>query len=187
MKSTQIIFVSTFVLALTIGGCTTDKAATPNPTTQPASNAAAAPSNPDQNFINEAAKGNRAEVELGRIMSEKATDKGVKQFAQQMIKDHSTALNQLQQLAQAKNITLPDGLPREAEDLKQKLNSDNGKQVDKEYVAAMVKDHEKDVKEFQDAAQNAHDPDVKQWASNLVPKLQEHLNKIQALNSKINK
>jgi putative membrane protein len=180
------VALSSFVVALALAGCSTDKAATPT-TNQPAASTAVAPSNPDQDFINNAAKGNRAEVDLGRMMSQKAIDPGVKQFAQQMVKDHSAALTQLQQLAQAKNITLPDGLPSDAEDLKQKLGADRGKQADKDYVSGMVEDHQKDVKEFQDAAQNAHDPEVKQWASNLVPKLQEHLQKAQALDSKVNK
>lgn len=176
--------LSSFAVALALAGCSTDKAATPT-TNQPAASTAAAPSNPDRDFINNAAKGNRAEVELGRMMSQKAIDPGVKQFAQQMVKDHSAALTQLQQLAQA--IALPDGLPSDAEDLKQKLSADRGKQADKDYVSGMVEGHQKDVKEFRDAAQNAHDPEVKQWASNLVPKLQEHLQKAQALDSKVNK
>lgn len=186
MKHLTIIPVSLFTVALMLVGCTSDKAATPA-SNQPSASTSAAPSNPDQEFINNAAKGNRAEVELGRMMSQKATDRGVKQFAQQMVKDHTDALNQLQQLAQSKNITLPDGLPSDAEDLKQKLSADRGKQIDKDYVSGMVEDHQKDVKEFQDAAQNAHDPDVKKWASNTVPTLQEHLQKVQALDSRINK
>jgi putative membrane protein len=121
------------------------------------------------------------------MMSQKSTNRGVKQFAEQMVKDHSDALTQLQQLAQTKNITLPDVLPSDAEDLKQKLNADRGQKLDKDYMSGMVEDHQKDVKEFQDAAQNAHDPEVKQWASSLVPKLQEHLQKAQALDSKINR
>jgi putative membrane protein len=175
-----------------IGRCSSDKAATPDTSqsSQPSNSsatAANAPSNADQQFINNAAQGNRAEVELGRMMESKATNRNVKQFAQMMVKDHTDALNQLQQLAQAKNITLPSGLPSDAQDLKQKLSSDHGAQTDKDYVSGMVEDHQKDVKEFQDAAQNAHDPDVKQWASNLVPKLQEHLQKAQTLDSTVNK
>src|ERR1700747_648845 len=98
MKSLPIIPVSLFVFALLVTGCSTDKAATP--TSQPSANTAAVPSNPDQDFFNNAAKGNRAEVELGRMMSQKSTNRGVKQFAEQMVKDHSDALTQLQQLAQ---------------------------------------------------------------------------------------
>lgn len=79
-----------------------------NPGSSSSSNAA---NNPDQRFINEAAKGNRAEIELGKIVASNAKDPSVKKFAQMMVDDHTTALNELQQVAKAKDITLPDGIP----------------------------------------------------------------------------
>jgi putative membrane protein len=39
----------------------------------------------------------------------------------------------------------------------------------------MVKDHQKDVKEFQKQADKAKDADVKNFAANTLPTLQEHL------------
>jgi hypothetical protein len=68
-----------------------DTAARPEGYEPPSSaSTAAANSSADQEFINNAAKGNRAEVELGRMMATKAKDRGVKQFAQQMVKDIPT-------------------------------------------------------------------------------------------------
>ncbi|HZU29794.1 MAG TPA: DUF4142 domain-containing protein [Candidatus Angelobacter sp.] len=190
MKSLRILSLPLLAFIFMVAGCSNDKAATADANQPSGSNtasAANAPSNADQQFIDNAAKGNRAEVELGRMMESKATNPKVKQFAQMMVKDHTDAMNQLQQMAQAKNITLPSGLPSDAQDLQQKLSSDKGAQTDKDYISGMVEDHQKDVKEFQDAAQNAHDPDVKQWASTMVPKLQQHLQKAEAINSTINK
>jgi len=160
-------------------GCSNNRAATPDAnSSQPSSSASSSNSNTtanaDQKFVEDAAKGNRAEVELGKMVAAKATNPAVKQFAQRMVKDHTEALNQLQQLAQSKNITLPDGLPSDAQDLQQKLSNDHGKQLDSDYMSGMVEDHEKDVHEFQDAAQNLKDPDLKQWASKTLPILQQH-------------
>jgi len=39
----------------------------------------------------------------------------------------------------------------------------------------MVKDHEKDVTKFQEAATNATDADVKAYAAKTLPTLREHL------------
>jgi putative membrane protein len=180
------------VVGLISVGCSNNKAATPDSSsTQPSSSSAATPNsstnaNPDQKFVEDAAKGNRAEVELGKMVATKAKDPAVKQFAQMMVKDHTEALNQLQKLAQSKNITLPDGLPSDAQDLQQKLSSDQVKQLEKDYMSGMVEDHQKDVQEFQDASQNLKDPDLKQWAGTMLPKLQQHLAKAQAVDSKIN-
>jgi putative membrane protein len=44
----------------------------------------------------------------------------------------------------------------------------------------MVKDHKKDVKEFQKQAKSAKDPDVKSFASQTAPTLEEHLKMAEA-------
>jgi putative membrane protein len=139
----------------------------------------------DQKFVEDAIKGNRAEVTLGKMVAAKAQDQSVKQFAQLMVKDHSHALNELEQLARKKGLNVPAGLPDDAQQLQSKLQSDSGKQLDKDYMEGMVNDHQKDVQEFQDAAQNAKDPEVKQLASKLLPTLQQHLDKAKQVHSKV--
>ncbi len=143
-------------------------------------------SNPDQQFVSDAAKGNRAEVELGKMIASKTSDPAVKRFAQMMVDDHTKALNQLQQVASQKNINLPDGIPDDAKDLQTKLSSESGKQLDKDYMDGMVQDHQKDVQEFKDASQNLHDTDVKQWATKTLPTLQQHLQRAKQVDDKLN-
>jgi putative membrane protein len=182
------------VLGLISVGCSsTNKASTPDTAAQPNSGAASssssnsATSNPDQDFVTKAAQGNSAEIALGKMVAAKTKDPNVKQFAEMMVKDHTTALNQLQELAQSKNLSLNDNLPEDAKELQTKLSSDTGKQLDKDYMNGMVEDHQKDVQEFTNASQNAKDPDVKQWASKTLPVLQKHLQKAQQIDAKLNK
>ena len=174
-------------------GCShNNKAATPESSSaQPSSSAStptssAANTNPDQDFINNAAKGNRAEITLGKMVAAKTKNPSVKQFAQMMVKDHTDALAKLQLVAQAKNITLPDELPDDAKDLQSKLSSDAGTQLDKDYMAGMVEDHQKDVQEFQDATQKLQDPQIKEWATTTLPTLQKHLDKAKQVDAKVN-
>jgi putative membrane protein len=182
------------ILGLISVGCTsTNKASTPDTAAQPNSGATSASSssspssNPDQEFVTKAAQGNSAEIELGKIVAAKSKDPSVKEFAQMMVKDHTTALNELQELAQTKNLNFNDDLPDDAKALQTKLSSDTGKQLDKDYMDDMVEDHQKDVQEFTDKSQNAKDPDVKQWASKTLPTLQKHLEKAQQIDAKLNK
>jgi putative membrane protein len=194
MKQSLLILT---VLGLMSLGCNSNKAATSDKessTNQPpagaassstASSSSSASANADQDFIANAAKGNRAEVTLGKMVESKTKDPSVRQFAQQMVKDHTTALNELTQLAQSKNITLPEGLPDDATALQSKLSSATGKALDKDYMDSMVDDHKKDVSEFQDASQNAKDPDVKQWAAKTLPTLQAHLQKAEQIAAKV--
>ena len=142
--------------------------------------------NSDQQFVQDAVKGNRAEVTLGKMVASKTKDPNVKQFAQMMVKDHTAARGQLEQLAKQKNIDVPEGIPDDAQQLQSKLQSATGKEFDKKYMDGMVQDHQKDVQEFQDQSQNAKDPAVKQLATELLPKLQQHLDKAQQIDSKLN-
>lgn len=160
-----------------------DQSANQTSSASPSSTMASASS--DQKFVEDAIKGNRAEVTLGKIVAAKAQDQSVKQFAQLMVKDHTHALNELEQLARKKGLNVPAGLPEDAQQLQSKLQSDSGKQLDKDYMEGMVNDHQKDVQEFQDAAQNAKDPEVKQLAGKLLPTLQQHLEKAKQVHSKV--
>ena len=194
MKQSLLILT---VLGLMSLGCNSNKAATSDKessTNQPpagaassatASSSSSTSANADQDFIANAAKGNRAEVTLGKMVESKTKDPSVRQFAQQMVKDHTTALNELTQLAQSKNITLPEGLPDDATALQSKLSSASGKTLDKDYMDSMVDDHKKDVSEFQEASQTAKDPDVKQWAAKTLPTLQAHLQKAEQIDAKV--
>jgi putative membrane protein len=60
-----------------------------------------------QRFVQEAAMSGLKEVRLGQIALLKAQDSDVKQFAQQMVQDHSTANQKLTQIARSKGFTIP--------------------------------------------------------------------------------
>ncbi|HSN19588.1 MAG TPA: DUF4142 domain-containing protein [Usitatibacter sp.] len=132
-------------------------------------------SHSDRKFIEEAAKGGMAEVELAKLAQERASSPEVKQFARRMEQDHSKANEQLRTLAQEKGVTMPAG-PRLAENHEvSKLSKLQGRDFDREYMDHMVKDHREDVKEFGKQAQKAKDPDVRSFAQQTSPKLEEHL------------
>ena len=129
----------------------------------------------DRNFVLEAAKGGMAEVELGNLAKDKAQNPDVKSFAQRMVDDHSKANDQLKGLASSKGVQLPTSLDKSAQSEKDKLSKLSGAKFDHEYMEHMVKDHKKDVKEFEKQAKNGKDSDVKNFASQTLPTLQEHL------------
>ena len=134
----------------------------------------------DRKFLEEAAKGGLAEVEMGKLASERAESPDVKQFGQRMVQDHGKANDELKQLAQSKGVEIPTETDKSHQKKMEKLQKLNGAQFDKQYMDDMVKDHKKDVKEFQKEAKKAKDPDVKNFASQTVPTLQEHLQMAEA-------
>lgn len=139
----------------------------------------------DLAFMNNAAPGNMAEVELGKLAVKQGMSKDVKQFGQKMIDDHTKAGQELMRVAEQKKVMLPpDVLPGHKEAMA-KLSKLTGAEFDREYVKAMVEDHEKDVAAFDNAAKTGVDADVKAFATKTLPTLQMHLQMIKDIQSKM--
>jgi len=129
----------------------------------------------DRTFIKKAAQGGMAEVQLGKLATEKGSSEDVKKFGQRMVDDHSKANDQLKQLAASKGVDVPTSLNSKDDATKDRLSKLSGSAFDRAYMQDMVKDHTQDVSEFKKASQTAKDPDVKSWAAQTLPTLENHL------------
>lgn len=129
----------------------------------------------DAEFAVEAADAGLLEVQLGTMALTKASSPEVKQFAQKMVDDHTSANNELKALAQQKNITLPTTMGNEHQRKYDNFNDKTGEDFDKEYIDQMVKDHKEAIDEFEDQAEEGNDPELKSWASSKLTALRHHL------------
>lgn len=136
----------------------------------------------DNKFVKDAALGGMAEVELGKLATQKGSSDAVKQFGQKMVDDHTKANDQLKEIASKENISIPDSLDSKHQSRIEKLSKLSGPAFDKAYAKDQVKDHKKDVGEFKSEAENGSNPSIKQFASTTLPTLQEHLSMAQDLN-----
>lgn len=174
-SSTDTANTSTSVAASDTSGTTS---------TNPATSASATPvSTADQDFMQKAATGGMAEVSLGQQVSPAAKNPDAKGFADRMVTDHSKANDELKQLASTKGVTLPSDTDQEHKDAAQKVMS--AKDIDKAYMDEMVKDHDKDVKEFENASKSVKDADLKNWIDNTLPVLKEHQKMAHDIKSKM--
>ncbi|MCF2490727.1 DUF4142 domain-containing protein [Dyadobacter sp. CY347] len=139
-----------------------------------ASDTSSASAGDDAEFAVEAANGGMAEVALSKIAVDKATDPKVKEFAQQMIKDHSKANDELKTLAASKNITLPSAPNEEKQKAAADLGGKSGSDFDKAYVAQMKKDHDETVKLFEDAQTEVKDAELKAFIDKTLPVIKAH-------------
>ncbi len=135
----------------------------------------------DKKFMREAAEGGLAEVELGKLATEKASSEEVKKFGQRMVDDHSKANDELKQLASSKSVNLPNELSAKDKMTKERLSKLSGESFDRSYMQDMVKDHKKDVADFARESNSAKDPDVKQFASKTLPTLKDHLKEAEGI------
>ncbi|MBD2723088.1 DUF4142 domain-containing protein [Hymenobacter armeniacus] len=134
--------------------------------------------NYDSEFLTKAASGGMLEVELGKQVAARALTPEAKQFAQQMVSDHTKSNAELMALATKKNITLPTVLGDDHAKVLKDVTEEKGIKMDQEYLKEMLKDHQEDVKEFTDASIKASDPDIKAFAAKNVPVLQMHLDMV---------
>jgi putative membrane protein len=135
----------------------------------------------DRDFVMDAAMGGLMEVELGQLAAQKGMSDAVKQFGQRMVDDHGKANTELMTLATSKGITLPTAIDDKHRQDVTKLSAMSGADFDRAYSKMMLKDHEKDVSEFEKQSMKGTDPDVKAFASKTLPTLQEHLTMARAL------
>jgi putative membrane protein len=139
----------------------------------------------DETFAMKAAQGGLAEVQLGQLALQKASNSDVKEFAQKMVDDHQSANEKLKDAAGKENFALPVALAAKDKAEAARLNNLSGGAFDKAYMAHMVADHRKDVAEFQREAKSGQDEQIKNFAQETLPTLQEHLKLAQQTQNKV--
>jgi len=168
---TKITVISQFCISvLTVLGLTLGGVATAQETPAGKSSSVSAK---DKTFMKKAARGGMMDVAMGRLAEQKAQSEDVKSFGKRMVTDHSKANDELKKIAAQKNVKLPAKEPTVSWS------------SDKAYMDMMVKDHEKDLAEFQEEAKSGSDADVKKFAEDTAKVVQEHLDLAKQTQSKL--
>ena len=136
--------------------------------------------------MHSALEGGNAEVKLGQLAAQKGSSEDVKQFGQKMVDDHTKLGDQMKQIAQQQEISVPEGIPAKDKELEAKLNSLSGDDFDKAYIKAMVKDHQRDLAEFKKEANSGNDTSIKDAATQGSQVISEHLQMAEQLAQKHN-
>jgi putative membrane protein len=124
----------------------------------------------DRAFIEKAAKTSMSEVSISRVAASRTSNPEVRRFAQMMIEDHESAIEQLTSLAGTYGVSLPAKDPRP-----EKWEKRDAKNFDREYLEQMIDDHENVVKAFEKHAKDGEDPETVAYARKHLPKMQQHL------------
>jgi len=121
------------------------------------------------------AQANLAEIAAGKIAVEKSANPDVKAFAQKMIDDHTTGLDETKKVAAAKNITLPTAPDAAHQKMVANLQKLSGAEFDKAYIKqGGVADHAKVHAKLKKDMTSAKDADIKALVTKLEPIVAEH-------------
>jgi putative membrane protein len=137
--------------------------------------------NPDESFFKKAAEAGVAEVAAGQDAQAKGSSPAVKDFGAMMVRDHTAANNKLQSIAASKGVELPTQPGVKHKAMKKAMDMKSGDSFDKSYVKGQIKDHKDTIELLQNEIATGKDPEAKAWATQTLPTVQAHLDKVTQL------
>jgi len=135
----------------------------------------------DEIFAKKAAAGGLTEVQLGQLAEQNGASQAVKDFGAKMASDHGKANDNLKSVASKDSLTIPDKPNAEQQAMIDKLSKEKGDAFDKAYVHAMLRAHVQDRALFKEEIASAKNPDLKQFASDTLPVIEQHLDMIKKI------
>jgi len=149
-------------------------------TTPTAPGQAVQPATPQQNqedrsFVRQAAIGDMAEVQMGKLAEQRAADPAVRVFGRWMATDHALIGAILTNIVQHEGLSPPQTLDQQNQAMVQKLGGLEGSQFDRTYVPLQIEGHRKTITLFQNEAKSGESPPLKIFAARILPTLQQHL------------
>jgi len=130
---------------------------------------------PDQVFVIRATRGGAAEIELARLAEQKTRSDPVRQFARQMIRDHSQTNDALGKLAEEDGVPAPDQFDAEHRHVRDALGSLTGPEFDIEYLRMQVQNHQRMAQLMEYEIGSGADAQVRDFASGALRKVFVHL------------
>ena len=186
MRAIHIIITST-VLAVT--ACNESRRGNDSNVDEPR-NEAAAEANQDKfagqtqkdaEFTYEVVASNYGEIKLAELANQRSRNTEVKNLAQMLVTDHTTTLNELKTIAQAKAISIPVEERETAERKIDNLADKSGEDFDKEWTSEMLDMHEESISNFENRLESTEDAELKAYISKTLPVLKKHREELEAL------
>lgn len=138
-------------------------------------------SSADKRFITMAADMNMTEAHLGQMAQNNASEQGVKSFGQTLTRDHSKAYGQLLGVADAIHEQVPRGIDIRKDTEFRQLSNEKGKNFDRQFLQDEIRGHEKVLAEFKREAEHGENADLKNYAKQEIPVIEQHLHDAQDL------
>lgn len=136
-------------------------------------------------FVENSGQGNMYEIQAAELAQQKAKSADVKAFAKMMIADHTALMNEMKPLVTKAGLTPPTDLDQRRKGFLDNLRAAGPADFDKAYVDQQVAAHEETLTLLNGYAENGDNADLKASAAKAAPKVQAHLDKARALQSKL--
>lgn len=136
----------------------------------------------DVNFLNRATRANRATIALNHLAADSGTNPGVQQYAQEMISNHETAQKTLDSIARVYSLQLPTSGDTSVAVFRDSLmKMSRGRNFDTSFVGYQSRLHSYYLLDLTDAATNAKNQGLKNYASGRIPIITDFKNRADSL------
>jgi putative membrane protein len=141
--------------------------------------------NQDTRVITEAASTSMLSMELSRIAEERAVTPEVKEFARELSEEHSGVKQDLEGVAQRKQIVLPQAMSQDHQDKVENVTEQSGLDFDREYIEEIISVHRDKVDDFESLSRDSDDPEIREFAINILPSLRMQLEKAERVENQL--
>ena len=140
-----------------------------------------------QEFVTMAASSDMFEIQSSTIALEKAQSDEVKEFAQQMIDDHTKASTQLKAAVEASgdDLEVPETMMEKHQQQVEALNDASGSEFDAAYIEAQTAAHQEAVALMTAYAEGGDEAQLKAHAEMAQPIVKMHLEHVEELDGKM--
>jgi putative membrane protein len=130
--------------------------------------------------LSQLAVANQTEIQQGKAAAKKASTPTVKQFADQLVKDHKANSQQLQQLAKKLGVTLADSGAQTSTESQSasmgELEGKSGKEFDQAFLDAQIQAHEQNIDKIRNQLIPASDqPELRDYLQQTASAMEGHL------------
>jgi putative membrane protein len=139
----------------------------------------------DKEFIVKAHVGCNAVNQYAQVAESRSKNEMVKDFAEQIIKDHKQFEEQLAKAIKDQNIASVAGTEKEVREQIEKLKKLEGAELDREFLRVIVESHEQAIKCAKLQCDKGKDQSICTWAKDATPTLQKHLDRAKELQKTI--
>jgi putative membrane protein len=130
----------------------------------------------DTYFVTQTSLGTPFQVDSGRLAQTKGTTQAIRRYAQLMVSSHITVNHALLAILKNKAQVPPPTLLRASySTMVSTLQHESGKTFDTDYIRGQVSYQRVNATIYQYEIANGTDPDLRTFAQETLPKIQDHL------------
>ncbi|GAB4366866.1 MAG: hypothetical protein Kow00121_04630 [Elainellaceae cyanobacterium] len=129
----------------------------------------------DQEFVTLAYQGNNAEILTSELALERSQNQAVRQYAEQMIREHTQANQLLTDYANQNNIPVPsDSVDPLNQAIAEQLSQVSDAEFDQAYMGAQANAHLRTIALYQTQIAQGQEQGLKDYAAQLLPNIENH-------------